>query len=170
MTYGQLDRAATSIARCISATNGEHAGRVAIFCESRIPAIKAISGAARGGCAYAPLYTSGSTGRPKGTIQTHRNALAFEDAIARYAPQPYAGAAYLLASGQRAAGIDSDGFRAVFAGPIVRLEVGSTHGDALNPRNPVFASSLLRCLDAIRGAAKGRARGGRAPVAQAHVP
>ena len=35
-----------------------------------------------------------------------------------------------------------------------RYEVGSTHAEALDPRNPVFASSLLRCVGLIREAAR----------------
>jgi hypothetical protein len=43
--------------------------------------------------------------------------------------------------------------RTIFTGRVKRYEVGSTHGEALDPRNPVFASTLARCLEFIRAAA-----------------
>src|SRR5262245_2915325 len=55
VTYGQLDGAATAIARRIVSLGGGRAGRVGLFFESRTPAIKAIFGVARSGSAYVPL-------------------------------------------------------------------------------------------------------------------
>jgi len=86
-----------------------------------------------------------------------RVAIAFEQAIARYRPQPYEGPVYMLSSRQRMAGAGDDALRAVFSGRVTRCEVGSTHADALDPRNPVFASYLARCLEAILAAAPGDA-------------
>ena len=81
-----------------------------------------------------------------------RTALAFEHAIARHRPMPYDGAVYMLSSRQRMEGVDA-GLRSIFTGELKRFEVGGTHKEALNPRNPVFASYLLRCVGLIRQAA-----------------
>jgi thioesterase domain-containing protein len=83
-----------------------------------------------------------------------RTAAAFNDAVSRHHPQPYDGPAYVLSSRQRMHGAD-DWFelRTIFTGRVKRYEVGSTHGEALDPRNPVFASTLARCLEFIRAAA-----------------
>jgi thioesterase domain-containing protein len=82
-----------------------------------------------------------------------RVALAFENAIANHRPQPYDGAAYMLSSRQRMQGWDPAGLRMIFTGRLKRFEVGTTHADALDPKNPVFASYLLRCVGLIRQAA-----------------
>jgi hypothetical protein len=37
-----------------------------------------------------------------------------------------------------------------------RYEVGTTHAESLDPRNPVFASALRRCVQLIREAARER--------------
>ena len=50
-------------------------------------------------------------------------------------------------------GADAAGLRKVFSGRLKRFEVGMTHAEALDPRNPVFASYLLRCVGLIHGAA-----------------
>jgi len=42
--------------------------------------------------------------------------------------------------------------RRYFNGRVKRYEVGTTHNDALDPRNPVFASTLKRCIELIHGA------------------
>jgi hypothetical protein len=44
--------------------------------------------------------------------------------------------------------------RRVFTGRFKRYEVGSNHIDALDPRNPVFAKALTRCVGLIREAAR----------------
>ena len=44
--------------------------------------------------------------------------------------------------------------RRIFAGRLKRFEVGTTHREALDPRNPVFANYLLRCVGQIREAAQ----------------
>ena len=49
---------------------------------------------------------------------------------------------------------DPFALRKVLVGRMKRYEVGSTHRDALDPRNPVFAASLQRCIGLIREAAR----------------
>ena len=84
-----------------------------------------------------------------------RTAAAFDDAVSRHRPQPYDGPAYVLSSRQRMHGAD-DWFelRTIFTGRVRRYEVAATHGEALDPRNPVFASTLTRCVELILGAAR----------------
>jgi amino acid adenylation domain-containing protein len=81
-----------------------------------------------------------------------RTAMAFEHAIAHHSPQPYDGSVYMLGSRQR--GSDPAGLRKIFTGSLKRFEVGTTHAEALNPKNPVFANYLLRCVGLIRQAAE----------------
>jgi hypothetical protein len=83
-----------------------------------------------------------------------RTATAFEDAIARHRPLPYDGPAYVLSSRQRSGGDDALALRRLFTGRVKRYEVGETHGQSLDPRNPVFASALKRCVGLIRDAAR----------------
>ena len=83
-----------------------------------------------------------------------RTAMAFERAIADHRPLPYDGPVYVLSSRQRMHGGDPSELRQVFTGAFKRYEVGSTHAEALDPRNPIFASSLLRCVGLIREAAR----------------
>ena len=83
-----------------------------------------------------------------------RTALTFERAIANHQALPYDGPVYALSSRQRRDGADALALRRVFTGRFKRYEVGSTHAEALDPRNPVFASSLLRCVGLIREAAR----------------
>ncbi len=83
-----------------------------------------------------------------------RTAMAFERAIANHRPLPYDGPAYVLSSRRRMNGADPLGLRQIFTGRLKRYEVGTTHADALDPRNPVFASALLRCVGLIREAAR----------------
>jgi thioesterase domain-containing protein len=83
-----------------------------------------------------------------------RTAMAFEDAIAKHRPQPYDGPVYVLSSRQRINGADPLGLRQIFTGRLKRYEVGATHAEALDPRNPAFAGSLLRCVGLIREAAQ----------------
>jgi amino acid adenylation domain-containing protein len=94
--------------------------------------------------------TMGPTEDPAYMKAVIRAAMAFENAIARYRPQPYDGPVYVLSSRQR----DSAGLRKIFTGRFKRFEVGTTHAEALDPRNPVFASYLLRCVGLIREAAQ----------------
>jgi thioesterase domain-containing protein len=84
-----------------------------------------------------------------------RTAMAFERAIRDHRPEPYDGPAYVLASRQRLQHGDSFALRKVLVGRMKRYEVGSTHREALDPRNPVFAASLQRCIGLIREAARG---------------
>jgi hypothetical protein len=84
-----------------------------------------------------------------------RAAMAFEKAIAEHRPQPYDGPVYVLSSRQRIQGADSAELRKIFTGRFKRFEVGATHAEALDPRNPVFASCLTRCVGLIREAAHG---------------
>ena len=79
-------------------------------------------------------------------------ATAFEHAIANHRPLPYDGPVYVLSSRQRMQ--DPSSLRQVFTGRFKRYEVGTTHAEALDPRNPIFASSLLRCVCLIRDAAR----------------
>jgi amino acid adenylation domain-containing protein len=81
-----------------------------------------------------------------------RVAMAFEDAIAHHRPRPYDGDVYMLSSRDRSQAQGADELRNVFTGQMKRYEVGTTHAESLNPRNPVFASYLLRCVGLIRGA------------------
>jgi amino acid adenylation domain-containing protein len=83
-----------------------------------------------------------------------RVALAFEDAIRRHRPRPYDGPVYMLSSRQRIQGRDPGDLRTIFSGETKRFEVGATHKESLDPRNPVFASYLLRCVGLIRDAAQ----------------
>jgi non-ribosomal peptide synthetase component F len=55
ISFGQLDKAATTIAQRIRATDEEQLGRVGLFFDNKLPAIKAIFGAGRSGHAYVPL-------------------------------------------------------------------------------------------------------------------
>ncbi|MEP7062328.1 MAG: AMP-binding protein [Betaproteobacteria bacterium] len=81
-----------------------------------------------------------------------RAAAAFDDAIARYRPLPYDGAVYVLSSRHRMQMMDPLELRTIFTGRYKRYEVGQSHGHALDPRNPVFAQTLTRCVDLIRAA------------------
>jgi hypothetical protein len=49
-----------------------------------------------------------------------------------------------------------DGFErpTIFTGRVRRYEVAATRGEALDPRNPVFASTPTRCVELILGAAR----------------
>ncbi|MBS0320470.1 MAG: AMP-binding protein, partial [Proteobacteria bacterium] len=80
-------------------------------------------------------------------------AAAFDEAIARYDPPPYDGPVYVLASRQRTHDGEQGELRRFFTGRVKRYEVGEMHGDALDPRNPVFAGTLKRCLELIQSAA-----------------
>ena len=82
-----------------------------------------------------------------------RTAAAIDDAIARYRPLPYDGAVYMLSSRHRMQLMDPLELRTIFIGPLERHEVGQSHGHALDPRNPVFAQTLTRCIGRIREAA-----------------
>jgi amino acid adenylation domain-containing protein len=55
VTFRQLDAAATAIAQAIQAVRQSLPGRVCLFFEDKVPAIKAIFGAGRSGCAYIPV-------------------------------------------------------------------------------------------------------------------
>ena len=48
---------------------------------------------------------------------------------------------------------DALSLRRIFTGRCKRYEVGATHAQSLDPRNPVFASTLRRCVELIRAAA-----------------
>ncbi len=64
----------------------------------------------------------------------------FEQALARHQPLPYDGPVYMLCSRQRSRACDPADWRKLFTGRLKRFEAGATHADALDPRNPVFAS------------------------------
>ncbi|MEP7062151.1 MAG: AMP-binding protein [Betaproteobacteria bacterium] len=95
-----------------------------------------------------------------------RTAAAFNDAVARHRPLPYDGPAYVLSSRARMQGIaDPLDLRRIFCGRLKRYDVGTTHGEALDPRNPLFANTLRRCVDLIRESARAPRQG--SPVGQA---
>ncbi len=98
--------------------------------------------------------TAGPVEDPRYMQGVIRAAMAFERAIAHHQPKPYDGTVYMLSSRQRIAGASPGGLRKVFTGRLKRYEVGATHAETLDPRNPVFASYLLRCVGLIRGAAQ----------------
>ena len=98
--------------------------------------------------------TAGPADDPAYMKSVLRVAMAFEQAIGNHRPRPYDGPVYMLSSRQRMQGSDPAGLRKVFTGRLKRFEVGSTHAEALDPRNPVFASYLLRCVGLIREAAQ----------------
>jgi len=83
-----------------------------------------------------------------------RTALAFERAIGNHRPPAYDGPVYVLSSRQRRNGANALALRQLFTGRFKRYEVGATHTEALDPRNPAFASSLVRCVGLIREAAR----------------
>jgi hypothetical protein len=83
-----------------------------------------------------------------------RTATAFEHAIAMHRPPPYDGPVYVLSSRQRSGGNDAQDLRRIFTGRVKRYEVGTTHAQSLDPRNPVFASALKRCVGLIRESAR----------------
>lgn len=101
--------------------------------------------------------TAGPMDDPSYVRALVRTALAFERAIANHRPVPYDGPAYALSSRQRIDDAGADTLRQIFTGRFERFEVGSTHAEALDPRNPVFAGALLRCVGTIREAARERA-------------
>jgi len=98
--------------------------------------------------------TAGPVDDPAYMKALMHTAMAFERAIADHRPLPYDGPVYVLSSRQRMFGGDPLALRRVFTGAFKRYEVGSTHAEALDPRNPVFASSLLRCVGLIRESAR----------------
>jgi amino acid adenylation domain-containing protein len=83
-----------------------------------------------------------------------RTATAFEHALANHRPLAYDGAVCVLSSRQRLRGPDLPYLRQILTGGFKSYEVGTSHADALDPRNPVFASSLVHCLGLIREAAR----------------
>ena len=96
---------------------------------------------------------SGPMDDPQYLEASVRTAAAFNAAVARYTPTSYAGDVYVLSSRHRMQLTDPMDLRAVFTGRVKRYEVGNAHGDALDPRNPVFASTLKRCIGLIHDAA-----------------
>ena len=100
--------------------------------------------------------TAGPTENPAYIDALLRTAMAFEQAIAKHRPLPYDGPVYVLSSYQRMRGGDSFDLRRIFTGRYKRYEVGTTHAQSLDPRNPVFASALRRCVELIRDAARDR--------------
>lgn len=111
--------------------------------------------------------TAGPVDDPTYMQRVRHVALAFEGAIARHRPRPYDGPVYILSSRQRIDGVDGSDLRWIFTGHMQRFGVGGTHDEALDPRNPVFSSYLLRCVGMIREAARA---GGLASVASPTDP
>ena len=102
--------------------------------------------------------TSGPLDDPAHVEALITTALAFERAIAHHQPLSYDGPVYVLSSRQRMH--DPVALRRVFTGRFKRYEVGATHTQALDPRNPVFVDALTRCVGLIREAARALPRGG----------
>ena len=97
--------------------------------------------------------TTGPVDDPASLKALHDTAMAFEDALTRHQPQPYDGAVYVLTSAARMQA-GSTHLRQIFTGRFKRYEVGLTHAEALDPRNPVFANTLQRCVGLIRESAQ----------------
>ena len=91
---------------------------------------------------------------PKYATAAVRTAKAFEEAIWNHEPQTYDGPVLMLSSGQRMKGTDSPYLKKLFTGKLQRFQVGATHAEALDARNPVFAEHLARCLATILDAAR----------------
>jgi thioesterase domain-containing protein len=91
-----------------------------------------------------PLYASASV----------RVARAFELAIWNHQPTPYDGPVYMLCSRSRMANPNPRYLSTLFSGKLERVEVGTTHADILDPRNPIFAEHLTRFLARILDAAR----------------
>jgi amino acid adenylation domain-containing protein len=98
--------------------------------------------------------TAGPVEDPRYMNALLRTALAFEHAIGSHRPLPYDGPVYVLSSRHRMDAPDALDLRRIFTGRFKRYEVGSNHIDALDPRNPVFAKALMRCVGLIREAAR----------------
>lgn len=86
---------------------------------------------------------------PEYATASVRTARAFEMAIWDHEPTPYDGAIYMLSSRQRMAQPSTRFMNKLFTGKVERVEVGATHADSLDPRNPVFAENLRRYLTRI---------------------
>jgi len=99
--------------------------------------------------------TPGPVDDPASMKALRDTAMAFEDALTRHQPRPYDGAVYVLTSVARMQA-GSTHLRQIFTGRFKRYEVGTTHAEALDPRNPVFANTLQRCVGLIREAAQAR--------------
>ena len=95
--------------------------------------------------------TAGAVDDPDYMKALQRTALAFDDAISRHRPVTYDGPVYVLCSRQRMQ--DPTELRTMFTGRLERYVVGETHKQALDPRNPMFSNTLLRCVRLIREAA-----------------
>ena len=93
--------------------------------------------------------TAGPTEDPAYMRAVIRTTAAFERVIAKHRPLPYDGPAYVLSSHQRMHRDDPLALRRIFTGRYKRYEVGETHAESLDPRNPVFASTLRRCVGLI---------------------
>jgi acyl carrier protein len=96
-----------------------------------------------------------------------RTARAFEQAIWSHEPQPYDGPVIMLSSSQRTTGTDSRYLKRLFTGPLQRFEVGATHAEALDARNPLFAEHLARALALILDPARHLTSPASAPSAVA---
>jgi thioesterase domain-containing protein len=118
---------------------------------------------------HAKGTTAGPTHDPRYMQAVIRTAAAFEQAILRHRPKPYDGAAYVLSSHQRMQDGDALSLRRIFTGRCKRYEVGATHAQSLDPRNPVFANTLRRCVDLIRAAAPPERDIGAAQVVHART-
>jgi len=97
--------------------------------------------------------TAGPLDDPAYMDALRRTATAFERAIATHRPQPYDGPVYVLSSYERTK-LGSASLRRIFTGRLKRYDVGETHSESVDPGNPVFASTLQRCVGLIREAAR----------------
>ena len=93
---------------------------------------------------------------PRYATAAVQTAMAFEAAIWKHEPKAYDGPVYMLSSRKNTIGADLAYLKLLFSGTLERLEVGTTHADALDPRNPAFAEHLARCLASILDAARQR--------------
>ncbi len=97
--------------------------------------------------------TAGPVEDPVYMNALRRTVMAFERAIAQHRPQPYAGPVYVLSSHDRK-NEGSLSLRKIFTGRFKRYEVGENHSESVDPGNPIFASTLQRCVGLIREAAR----------------
>jgi amino acid adenylation domain-containing protein len=97
--------------------------------------------------------TAGPVEDPAYMNALRHTVLAFERAIARHRPQPYGGDVYVLSSHDRKSE-GSVSLRKIFIGRFKRYEVGENHSESVDPGNPIFASTLQRCVGLIREVAR----------------
>lgn len=91
--------------------------------------------------------------------------IAFERAFRRHVPRPYDGAVCLLVSSERLAAWrhrNDRMVRRIFRGEVHLFEGGPTHANMFDPRNPVVAKLIGRCVACIHGPGNAEAEGRQA--------